>query len=323
MVVRPDSPSPATTSTAQQPFGTTDETLRDTCAQIYDRLGRLEASLQRTEGFVADKPWDVATIAYRRLERVEQTMRLMQRSLDDSTMPEMCVNIERQIRQTRVAVERTEKMLTRTEGVLADWRRQLSAAIQPAQRPVAVAPAAQSHAIHLVVPPRWRPRLVVPVVALVMIVMMAALISTSRGSSPKRTPVRVTTRQIAAPLPRPVAVAFREPAVATPAVNAAFSDRVNAIAVPKPQSPGRVPAAIASGSEVFVGAVSITSVPSGAAVSINGKAAGVTPLRLPRQRAGSVAVQIVQDGFERWSAAVRVPADQLTQVTAKLRPIVQ
>ena len=75
--------------------------------------------------------------------------------------------------------------------------------------------------------------------------------------------------------------------------------------------------------QVFVGTLSITSVPPGASVSINGKAAGVTPLRLPRQRAGSLAVQIAQDGFERWSAAVRVPADQLTQVTAMLRPMAQ
>jgi hypothetical protein len=36
-----------------------------------------------------------------------------------------------------------------------------------------------------------------------------------------------------------------------------------------------------------------------------------------------MAVQIAQDGFERWSSSVRVPADQLTQVTARLRPIAQ
>src|SRR5262245_49029534 len=46
-------------------------------------------------------------------------------------------------------------------------------------------------------------------------------------------------------------------------------------------------------------------------VSINGKPAGKTPLRLSRQRAGSLAVQIAYDGFERWSAAVLVPADRL------------
>ena len=72
-----------------------------------------------------------------------------------------------------------------------------------------------------------------------------------------------------------------------------------------------------------VGTLSITSVPSGASVSINGKVSGVTPMKLPRQRAGSLAVQIAHDGFERWSAAVRVPADRLTEVTARLRPLVQ
>jgi hypothetical protein len=74
---------------------------------------------------------------------------------------------------------------------------------------------------------------------------------------------------------------------------------------------------------MFFGTLSITSNPSGAVVSINGQAAGVTPLRLARQRAGSYAVQIAQDGFERWSASVRVPADQLTQVRVILRPIAE
>jgi hypothetical protein len=44
-------------------------------------------------------------------------------------------------------------------------------------------------------------------------------------------------------------------------------------------------------------------------------------LKLSGHRAGSSAVQISQEGFERWSASVRVPADRVTEVDARLRPL--
>jgi len=69
----------------------------------------------------------------------------------------------------------------------------------------------------------------------------------------------------------------------------------------------------------FVGDLSIASTPTGARVFVNGQAVGVTPLVLSEQRAGSVAVQIAGEGFERWSASVQVRADQTTNVAATLR----
>jgi hypothetical protein len=70
----------------------------------------------------------------------------------------------------------------------------------------------------------------------------------------------------------------------------------------------------------FVGTLRVASQPAGAAVSINGRPIGVTPITLEQQRAGSLAVQIALEGFERWSAAVQVPAGRVTQVNATLRP---
>ena len=69
----------------------------------------------------------------------------------------------------------------------------------------------------------------------------------------------------------------------------------------------------------FVGDLSITSTPQGARVVVNGRAVGVTPLTLREQRAGSVAVQIASEGFERWSASVQIPAGQVTNIVATLR----
>jgi hypothetical protein len=70
----------------------------------------------------------------------------------------------------------------------------------------------------------------------------------------------------------------------------------------------------------FLGSLSITSVPQGAKVFINGKPVGVTPLALTDRRAGSLALQITREGFERWSAAIQVPAGRSTRVTATLQP---
>ena len=70
----------------------------------------------------------------------------------------------------------------------------------------------------------------------------------------------------------------------------------------------------------FLGSLSIASEPPGATVFINGGLVGVTPLEMNDRRAGSLAVQITREGFERWTAAIQVPAGRLTQVRATLRP---
>ena len=134
----------------QRDRATIDEALHDVCSQMYDRLVRVEAAVQRTEGFVAEKPWDLSSIAFKRLEHVEETLRLTQQSLADSTLREMCVNIDRQLVQARMALQRTEEAvadktlheicqnidarlertegtLHRGEGIVAESLQQLSA----------------------------------------------------------------------------------------------------------------------------------------------------------------------------------------------------
>jgi DNA-binding FrmR family transcriptional regulator len=361
MVVRPDSPDPAAPSqpeTQQHVSGATavDAALREVCAQIYERLSRLEAAVQRTEGVVADKPWDLSTLAFKRLERVDETLRAVQRSLDDSTLPEMCVNIERQIVQTRAALQRTEQAvvddsvrqlwqdidarlvrtedsLRRTEGIVAGWLKGADETIQRLERIVSSrtiepSPYREPATIDLMPPPDtndravalpWMAGLAVTAVVLVTLAI-GVMFSTTQGTSREQAAVPAAPAQVASPAqsaPSPP----REPAVTRATVSGPAPPKPIAQAT-QPVS-ARRPVERRPEPQIFVGTLAITSVPSGASVLINGKAAGVTPLRLPRQRAGSLAVQIAQDGFERWSAAVRVPADQLTQVTARLRPIAQ
>ena len=335
MVVRPDSSKPMT---PEQPI---DEALRDACAQILERLGRLEAAVERTEGLVTDKPWDFAPIAFKRLERVEELLRGVQRSLDESTLQEMCVNLERQIVQTRQVAQRTETAVSgdslrefcadidarlmrtedtirRTENIVAGWRKELS----PAMARFADAADARLHENDGAQMP-WPPGVAMPALAAVMTILIGALIWSSGNASPALTasrdrlnvPARV--QSTAAATTSPVTSRLESPAptlASAPLVSDSAAPAPRLVSTSRIEAPRRVQ---------FVGTLSITSVPPGASVSINGNPAGVTPLRLPRQRAGSMAVQIAQEGFERWSAAVRVPADQLTQVNVKLRPIVQ
>ena len=346
MVAKPDSPNPSSESPAEQQQPDSDRlatlaSLQDVCAQTFDRLGRLESALQRTEGLVADKPWDVFTLAHKRLERVEDTVRGIQRSIDDSTLPEMCVNIERQIVQTRAVLQRSgeavsdESVRRLCESIDARLLR-TEETIQRIEQLVSMrtmdrtAPRADSEDTPLPSLP-WMNGLAVTALVLVAVTIGVQF---SGGRARVREQAAAPARtQTTAPAPPQVATA---PAAGATGVALAVTQSTQPETTPSRQllpapsltanatpSNPRPSTQLIAARQVFVGTLSITSVPSGALVSINGKAAGVTPLRLPRQRAGSLAVQIAQDGFERWSAAVRVPADQLTQVTARLRPIAQ
>jgi len=75
-----------------------------------------------------------------------------------------------------------------------------------------------------------------------------------------------------------------------------------------------------TGKRPFVGSLQIHSTPSGARVVIDGKAAGVTPLVVADLAAGSHAVRVEAEGQIPWSSAIRVVADQQTNVNTTLSP---
>jgi hypothetical protein len=68
-----------------------------------------------------------------------------------------------------------------------------------------------------------------------------------------------------------------------------------------------------------VGIIGIDSEPSGAAVFLDRRQVGVTPLELPEVRAGSHAIRIARDGYRHWTASVLVPAGKRID----LRPVLQ
>ncbi len=375
----------------------TDTTLHELCQNIDARLERTEDTLHRGEGIVAESLQEFAARMTARFGDVEDTLRLTQKSLADSMPPEMGVNIERQLTQARTALqrteealsdrtlhelcqkiearlERTEDMLHRNEGLVAERLQDFSARLaarlatveetiqrieqvvssrivepQPsvrmddrlvqakeAARPAGggVLPSAVLFLNRLVkIKPAKRPiqlpwmaGLAVPVLVVVAVLGIGNLIRTSRGVTPESTvPLATAATQNSTPVVTATNPEIRPASKNVVMANGPRSTRERLVSPPAPApaparpSPTRGEAPATTRPPAFVGTLSITSVPSGASVSINGKPAGVTPLRLPRQRAGSLAVQIAHDGFERWSAAVRVPADRLTNVNAKLR----
>jgi hypothetical protein len=69
----------------------------------------------------------------------------------------------------------------------------------------------------------------------------------------------------------------------------------------------------------FVGTLSIRSTPDKAEVHIDRERVGETPLVLRRLRAGSHAIWIDHEGYQRWTAGVNVPAEEVTRITVMLQ----
>jgi len=85
-------------------------------------------------------------------------------------------------------------------------------------------------------------------------------------------------------------------------------DRV--ASTPAPSTPGTVGR--------FLGVLLVDSRPPGARVFVDGKAAGTTPLEMSSIDAGSHALRLEMDGYQRWTSAIRVVAGERNRVTASL-----
>lgn len=69
----------------------------------------------------------------------------------------------------------------------------------------------------------------------------------------------------------------------------------------------------------FQGSLVIRSQPRGASVFINGRRVGTTPLVLRNQPVGSRAVRVGLNGYQNWTSAVRIVANQQTVLTVTLQ----
>jgi hypothetical protein len=83
----------------------------------------------------------------------------------------------------------------------------------------------------------------------------------------------------------------------------------------------RVAASSTPASPQFLGSLAIRSEPRGALVLVDGQVVGVTPIVLKGVRAGSRVVRIESEGYELWSSAARVVANQETAIVATLQQL--
>lgn len=118
------------------------------------------------------------------------------------------------------------------------------------------------------------------------------------------------------PTPGPSAPGPEEP---TPIALTANIDRKEVTAAaPRPVSNLREAPADETPSRQFRGSLVLHSTPQGGHAFVNGKPVGSTPVILSSLPAGSRVVRIEAEGYQTWSAAVRVVADEQTRVTATL-----
>jgi hypothetical protein len=85
-------------------------------------------------------------------------------------------------------------------------------------------------------------------------------------------------------------------------------------------SPRRVEAASAVSRPAAPSSAPLTveSRPAGAAVFLDGRLVGTTPLVVPAVAAGEHALHLDRDGYQRWSSAVRIITTERNRVTASL-----
>jgi hypothetical protein len=93
---------------------------------------------------------------------------------------------------------------------------------------------------------------------------------------------------------------------------------------PRPQTPAAAPPSAPRAASPtlarYRGSLAVNSVPAGARVFVNGLPAGATPLVLKGLPSGSRVVRVELDGYQNWSSAVNVVANQQVLTTAALHP---
>ena len=103
------------------------------------------------------------------------------------------------------------------------------------------------------------------------------------------------------------------------------SDPTSAVSSSRPSvaSPRNAPSGQRAASPKLAkyrGSLAVNSAPKGATVLVNGVPVGTTPLLLKDLPVGSRVVRLELDGYERWSSAVRVVANQRVLTSVDLQP---
>ena len=322
--------------------------LRELCANIDKRLSRTEEALRRTESLVGDRT--VQQLSARidvRVAETEDAMRRIERSVESAQLHHLAARIDGHFAQAEERLRRLEALLeagaTPAAGsnhVLVENNRTIDDRSVSAASAVAVqrfvaeirfavtqtvararlsvrrrgAITATSGALGAV--QRAARRCAPAVVLFVAVAVVVGFRSDASIDTAPPLPVEPLGKRGVGP--GPLTLPMIEALTAPPAAPVRQANAGTGLAA-RPLRQAPIAEQPARTSE-FLGSLSIASEPPGASVFINGGLVGVTPLELTDRRAGSLALQITREGFERWTAAIQVPAGRLTQVRATLRP---
>ena len=320
---------------------TGDRSLHELSARVEARLTEVEQAVQRIERTVASESLEgqaaIQALRGHIGERLEQTEEIVRRSegvIADHAVREVSACID-------ARVTGSDEVVRRIEQVVASQSREELSALQALRADIDRRRVFEHSPLPLPMLPRSQ-RVMKGLAAAGVLVAIAILVFAMKvpiagepqpesRAGGREAIVRDVVADAAQPAPVSPPTSTSAPAAATtptptptptPTRPAAQSRQVAAPrrAAQTPPRRATVPAPAADvAPRSFVGDLTITSTPVGATVSINGRAVGVTPLVLRERQAGSVAVQIASDGFERWSASVQVRAGEMTNVVATLR----
>jgi PEGA domain len=324
--------------------------LRELCASIDKRLSRTEEALRRTESLVADRT--VQQLSARidvRVAETEDTIRRIERSVEGAQLQNLPARLDRRFAQAEERLRRLESLLeagampaaggssgpdvaVQRLSVEPGWRLlrlvrhhigSTMAAIRfAATQTVAGARLPASRRVTIAATPgatgavRRAARRCAPAVVLFVAMAVVAIFRNDAGIDSAPLPIEpLGKKEVTSEQPTlPTIETWHVP----PAAPVRQANAVSGLAArPSRQTPSAQQPATTS---EFLGSLSIASEPPGATVFINGRLVGVTPMEVTDRRAGSLALQITREGFERWTAAIQVPAGRLTQVKATLRP---
>jgi PEGA domain len=325
-----------------------DKTLHELCANIVKGSDGTEEVLRRMEAFVADRTLhQLAARIDTRLADTTAEVQQIERLVGGGELRELSAGINGRLVRTEETLRRIERMLQAAGPGQVNAVGHQSAPAMRAVRlgmerarnaVVTCGRAAQPLAAYVwnrvnQITGRINARRVTARVAGVLLLLgVLSLVSvrlddpgirfngTSTSGDRPVPPVQAMIPAVeAAPLaaPQKTPIAESRPLEAPPVSG---PRRASTQRPPRETASAKIAATRPAPPAQYVGTLEIESKPSGAAVFLNGRAVGVTPLKLSRQRAGSLALQLTHKGFKRWSAAVQVRSGVSTEVTATLLP---
>jgi uncharacterized protein YcbK (DUF882 family) len=337
--------------TVQSSVAQIDKTLHELCVTIGKRSAATEEMLRRVDEFVADRTLQqLAARIDARLADTTAEVHQIERLLRGDGFREFSARIDSRLLRTEEAVRRIERMLEATaarqidrmDGDRPSGKRRMGLHAHWAWTGLTnVVRSGQDRATYLwnqvtrrIDASRMAARAAGALLLLVVLSLATVRLDDliglhgSSGSSAARPapPVEsvivpaVEAALLTAASTTPPAVRQAEPATSVVAAVVARPRPARRQSASQGRAREETEAVQTASSSQYFGTLEIASTPPGASVFVNGRAVGVTPLTLTRQRAGSLAVQITREGFNRWSSAVLVRSGSSTEVNATLLP---